>query len=82
MLLVPAAVTTATSSLPNLALAGTLHLIRVGLQEMYLAHFTVPILTQFVPRDLPKLLEALKLRRKEVTRKYQDLLDSFYSEHY
>ena len=28
------------------------------------------------------LTPSLKLRRKEVTRKYQDLLDSFYSEHY
>ena len=29
-----------------------------------------------------ELTPSLKLRRKEVTRKYQDLLDSFYSEHY
>ena len=28
------------------------------------------------------LTPSLKMRRKEVTRKYQDLLDSFYSEHY
>lgn len=32
-LLAPAAVTTVTLSMPNLALAGTLHLTRVALQE-------------------------------------------------
>ena len=37
-LLVPAAVVTMTSTSPYLALAGTLHLICVSLQEMYLVH--------------------------------------------
>jgi len=44
-LLLPAAVVTVTLSLPNLAFAGTLHLIFVSLQGLYVAHFVAPNFT-------------------------------------
>ena len=44
-LLVPTVVVTSTVCLPNLAFAGTLHLILVSLQETYLVHFVVPNFT-------------------------------------
>ena len=44
-LLAPAEVTTFTLTLPKSVLAGTLHLMRVALQERYLAHFAAPNFT-------------------------------------
>ena len=44
-LLAPTVVVTLTFSHPNLAFAGTLHLMRVLLQERYLEHFLTPNLT-------------------------------------
>ena len=57
--LVPAAVVTLTLSLPNLAFDGTLHLMRVALQETYLAQARVPNLTTLLPRFLPKYLPVI-----------------------
>src|SRR5450756_2712589 len=53
-LLVPTVVVTLTFSKPNLAFAGTLHLMRVLLQETYLEHFVTPNFTKLVPRLAPK----------------------------
>ena len=55
-LLVPPAVVTVTLSLPNLAVAGTRHLIRVALQETYFPTFVEPSFTQLVPRAAPNPL--------------------------
>ena len=53
-LLVPAPVFTVTFTLPYLALAGTVHLICVALQETYLVTVLAPNLTELVPRTAPK----------------------------
>ena len=47
--LVPAAVVTFTWRPPSWALAGTLHLMRVALQETYSAHFRAPNFTKPAP---------------------------------
>src|SRR5450759_75933 len=52
-------VVTVTLTLPNLAFAGTLHLIRVVLQETYLAHFVTPNFTKLVPRLAPNPLPVI-----------------------
>lgn len=49
-LLVPPAVVTLTLSRPRVAFAGTLHLMRVLVQETYATHFAAPNLTKLVPR--------------------------------
>src|SRR5450759_1104321 len=52
-------VVTLTLTLPYLAFAGTLHLIRVLLQETYLAHFLTPNFTKLVPRLAPNPLPLI-----------------------
>ena len=53
-LLTPPAVVTMTLTVPYLALAGTLHLMRVSLQERYVAHLVAPYFTELAPRAAPK----------------------------
>lgn len=67
----PAAVVTATLTLPYLALAGTLQTICVALQERYLVHFTAPNLTAlsvpFAPKSVPVMVTVGRraCRRRE-----------------
>ena len=49
-LLMPPVVVTVTLTTPFLAVAGTLHLICVSLQETYTVHVLVPNLTELAPR--------------------------------
>ena len=55
----PTVVVTLTFSQPNLAFAGTLHLIRVLLRERYLVHFVASSFTELVPRLAPQPVAAL-----------------------
>lgn len=58
-LLLPTAVVTVTLTVPYLAFAGTLHLMRVLLQERYLEHFLAPNFTKPQPRVVPKLVPVI-----------------------
>ena len=53
-LLVPAEVATVTLAAPTDALAGTLHLICVSLQEMYFVHALLANFTELMPCDAPR----------------------------
>jgi hypothetical protein len=55
----PAGVTSLTLSLPGLAFAGTLHVMRVALQLTYLAHGVEPNTTRLAPRRLPNPLPVI-----------------------
>ena len=58
-LLVPAPFVTATFTSPYWARVGTLHLIRVALQEMYVAQVLPPNCTKPVPRVAPRLAPVM-----------------------
>ena len=58
-LLAPAEVTTFTLTSPSRAFNGTLHLMRVLLQETYCVHFVAPNFTQLALLFLPKLLPVI-----------------------
>jgi len=58
-LLAPTAIVTVILALPDLALAGTLHLIFLWLQVMRLVHFVAPNLTELVPRAKPNSVAVM-----------------------
>jgi hypothetical protein len=58
-LLMPAVVETVSFSLPNLAVAGTRHLMLVVLHEMYSADSTEPNFAKLAPRLAPNPLPVI-----------------------